>query len=58
MITRKYNIQTKEWSELELPDPEPIPELPPEEPSTSLEDRITELEEELAAAKILLGITK
>lgn len=53
-----YNCKTKTPSYVELPDPEPVPELPPEEPSTSLEDRITELEEELAAAKILLGITK
>lgn len=26
MIVRQYNIQTGQWTEIEIPDPEPIPE--------------------------------
>lgn len=26
MIVRRYDIQTGEWTEIEVPDPEPIPE--------------------------------
>lgn len=52
MMVKAYNATTGEYEIIEIedvsveqPDPEP-----------TMEDRITALEEELAAAKILLGV--
>ena len=55
MIVREYDISTKTWTEKELPD-EVVPEDTPEPIEPSPEERIAALEEQLAAAKILLGI--
>lgn len=54
MIVRSYNIETQEWTEREEPDVVyPEEEITPE---PSPEERIAALEEQLAAAKILLGL--
>lgn len=56
MIIRSYDISTGEWTEREEPDATyPEAEVMPE-PSPSLKDQVAELQEQLAAAKILLGI--
>lgn len=55
MIVREYDIKTQTWTEKELPD-ETIPEDTPEPAEPTPEERIAALEEQLAAAKILLGV--
>lgn len=55
MIVREYDIRTQTWTEKELPD-ETIPEITPEPAEPTPEERIAALEEQLAAAKILLGV--
>lgn len=55
MIVREYDIRTQTWTEKELPDEE-IPEITPKPAEPTPEERIAALEEQLAAAKILLGI--
>ena len=55
MIVREYDIRNQTWAEKELPDEE-IPEVTPEPAGPTPEERIAALEEQLAAAKILLGV--
>lgn len=55
MIVNRYDIKTKTWEMVEEPD-EIIPDDIVPDPVPSPEERIAQLEDELRAAKIILGV--
>ena len=54
----EFDIRTQTYREVEVPDLEPIPEpeIPEQQEIQTPEERLAALEEQLAAAKILLGL--